>query len=414
MGVFELDLHSGELRRNGLKVKLQEQPFQILAFLLQHPGEVVTREELRRRLWPADTFVDFEHSLNAAIKRLRDALGDDADNPRFVETVPRRGYRLVADAGVPGSGQPAGAKHRPTAGAATALPQPVRAGVLLLLIVAVVGFGGILYTFRAPKPSAMSPMRTIPLTTSLGAESEPAFSGDGEQVAFVWDGNTSKRTDVYVKRIGTDRPLQLTQSSGFVCCPAWSSDNRYVAFERCSGENPGIFLVPSLGGAERMLRKTRGCGGLGSSPTEQLLVFAEKSSPATPFALFLIPADDLEPHQLTFPVANVVGDQNPVFSPDGKSVAFMRIIGEARNDIYTVPVLGGTPHQLTFDKAFVNGLTWTADGKKIIFSSRRMEANRSGLCLSPEASRPGCLLEVPQLPTRRFRAMAIAWPTVRD
>jgi DNA-binding winged helix-turn-helix (wHTH) protein len=230
MGVFELDLHSGELRRNGLKIKLQEQPFQILAFLLQHPGEVVTREELRRRLWPADTFVDFEHSLNAAIKRLRDALGDDADNPRFVETVPRRGYRLVADAGVPGSGQPAGAKHRPTAGAATALPQPVRAGVLLLLIVAVVGFGGILYTFRAPKPSAMSPMRTIPLTTSLGAESEPAFSGDGEQVAFVWDGNTSKRTDVYVKRIGTDRPLQLTQSSGFVCCPAWSSDNRYVAF----------------------------------------------------------------------------------------------------------------------------------------------------------------------------------------
>jgi DNA-binding winged helix-turn-helix (wHTH) protein len=128
MGVFELDLHSGELRRNGLKVKLQEQPFQILALLLEHPGEVVTREELRRRLWPADTFVDFEHSLNAAIKRLRDALGDDADNPRFVETVPRRGYRLLADAGMPGSGQPAGAKHRPTPGAATARPQPVRAG----------------------------------------------------------------------------------------------------------------------------------------------------------------------------------------------------------------------------------------------------------------------------------------------
>src|SRR6202050_874914 len=143
MGVFELDLHSGELRRNGLKVKLQEQPFQILALLLEHPGEVVTREGLRRRLWPADTFVDFEHSLNAASKRLRDALGDDADNPRFVETVPRRGYRLVADAGISGSGQPAGAKHRPTAGAATALPQPVRAGVLLLLIVAVVGFSGI-------------------------------------------------------------------------------------------------------------------------------------------------------------------------------------------------------------------------------------------------------------------------------
>src|ERR1700757_176545 len=95
-GVFELDLRAGELRRNGSKVKLQEQPFQVLAELLDRPGQVVTREELRNRLWPADTYVDFDHSLNAAIRRLRDALGDSAENPRFVETVARRGYRFVA------------------------------------------------------------------------------------------------------------------------------------------------------------------------------------------------------------------------------------------------------------------------------------------------------------------------------
>src|ERR1700686_2515726 len=95
-GVFELDLRAGELRRNGSKVKLQEQPFQVLAQLLETPGEVVTREDLRHRLWPADTFVDFDHSLNAAIKRLRDALGDSAENPTFVETVARRGYRFLA------------------------------------------------------------------------------------------------------------------------------------------------------------------------------------------------------------------------------------------------------------------------------------------------------------------------------
>jgi len=88
--VFELDLRAGELRRNGSKIRLQEQPFQILVTLLEHPGEVVTREELRSKLWPADTFVDFDHSLNAAIRRLRDALGDSADRPRFVETVARR------------------------------------------------------------------------------------------------------------------------------------------------------------------------------------------------------------------------------------------------------------------------------------------------------------------------------------
>lgn len=95
-GTFEVDLQARELRRNGLKLKLQEQPFQILASLLERPCEVVSREELRRRLWPEDTFVDFDNSLNAAVNRLREALGDDADNPRFIETLPRRGYRFIA------------------------------------------------------------------------------------------------------------------------------------------------------------------------------------------------------------------------------------------------------------------------------------------------------------------------------
>jgi TolB-like protein/Tfp pilus assembly protein PilF len=95
-GVFEADLRAGELRRNGSKVKLQEQPFQILAMLLERPGEIVTREELRARLWSADTFVDFDHGLNSAIRRLRDALGDSAENPSLVETLGRRGYRFIA------------------------------------------------------------------------------------------------------------------------------------------------------------------------------------------------------------------------------------------------------------------------------------------------------------------------------
>src|SRR6266481_5671138 len=95
-GTFEVNLQTGELRHAGQKVKLQEQPFQILAALLERPGEVVTREELRSKLWPEDTFVDFDHSLNAAIKRLRDALGESADAPVFIETLARRGYRFIA------------------------------------------------------------------------------------------------------------------------------------------------------------------------------------------------------------------------------------------------------------------------------------------------------------------------------
>ncbi len=93
---FEVNLHTGELRQRGQKVKLQEQPLQVLAALLERPGEMVTREELRSKLWPADTFVDFDHSLNAAIKRLRDALGESAETPILIETLARRGYRFIA------------------------------------------------------------------------------------------------------------------------------------------------------------------------------------------------------------------------------------------------------------------------------------------------------------------------------
>jgi cholera toxin transcriptional activator len=95
-GVFEVDLSAGELRRSGVKLRLQEQPFQLLALLLQRAGEVVTREDLRQQLWPSDTFVDFDHSLNTAINKVREALGDSAARPRFVETLARRGYRFIA------------------------------------------------------------------------------------------------------------------------------------------------------------------------------------------------------------------------------------------------------------------------------------------------------------------------------
>ena len=94
-GIFEIDLRAGELRKDGVKLKLQEQPFQVLKMLLDHPGEVVSREEMRRVLWPNDTIVEFDQSINAAIKKLRLALADSAENPSYIETVARRGYRLI-------------------------------------------------------------------------------------------------------------------------------------------------------------------------------------------------------------------------------------------------------------------------------------------------------------------------------
>lgn len=114
--VFEVDLAAGELRRNGNRIRLQEQPFQILVSLLERPGEVVTREELRQKLWPADTFVDFDHSLNTAVNKLREALGDSASSPLYVETLARRGYRFLAPVQRAGAKSPAqGSAQRPPA-----------------------------------------------------------------------------------------------------------------------------------------------------------------------------------------------------------------------------------------------------------------------------------------------------------
>src|SRR6266404_6255027 len=135
-GSFEADLRAGELRRNGSKVRLQEQPFQVLTVLLERPGEIVTREELRNRLWPADTFVDFDHGLNAAVKRLRDALGDSAENPRFVETLARRGYRFVA----PVAAKPNGASPVPQIITSPA-PQKSRRGRIALATLSVLLMG---------------------------------------------------------------------------------------------------------------------------------------------------------------------------------------------------------------------------------------------------------------------------------
>src|SRR6184192_2833686 len=98
-GVFEVDLRAGELAKRGLRIRLQEQPFQVLAMLLEKPGELVTREELQKKLW-SQTVVDFDHGLNKAVNKIREALGDSAENPRFVETVARRGYRFLADVAV--------------------------------------------------------------------------------------------------------------------------------------------------------------------------------------------------------------------------------------------------------------------------------------------------------------------------
>src|SRR5689334_3334143 len=169
---FEVDLRAGELRKQGKRIKVQEQPFHVLTVLLQRPGEVVTREELRNQNWPADTFVDFDNSLNTAINKLREALGDSADNPRFIETLPRRGYRFIA---------PVRGEDGTTRGTATGLSAAAssRSRKTVVTVAAVVLAGGIVgdIAWRSRQARRMTDKDTIVVGDFINSTGDPVFDG---------------------------------------------------------------------------------------------------------------------------------------------------------------------------------------------------------------------------------------------
>lgn len=385
---FEVDLRAGELRKHGVRIKLQDQPFQILALLLEKPGEVVTREELRDRLWPADTFVDFDHSLNSAVKKLRRALSDDPDVPRFVETLPRRGYRFIAQLGNGSAGTvPVAEPAKNGSAPARELPAGSTAGAVAQVhhwkLWAAGAFGfllalGLVAWFR-PWRSAISanpqPVRLAPLTTYSGNWSKGSFSPDGNQVAYAWEGeHPNNSVDIYVKQIGTEKPLQITSGFGYNFAPAWSPDGRYIAFVHVShGEGPGIFLIPALGGPPRKLHqfgtnddcKTE----LSWSPDGKSLIFS-RGVPNQPCRVGELNVEDLRVREITTPPVPSTGDWDAQFSPDGRSIAFIRNTKDVE-DIYTMPAAGGELRRVTFDNRLLTGLAWTVDSEEIIFSSNR-------------------------------------------
>jgi DNA-binding winged helix-turn-helix (wHTH) protein/tetratricopeptide (TPR) repeat protein len=165
-GVFEVDLRSGELRKQGARIKLQEQPFHVLTVLLQRPGEVVTREELRNQNWPADTFVDFDNSLNTAINKLREALGDSADSPRFIETLPRRGYRFIS---------PVSSDNRIGRGTPETAPRPswkILFAVVAVFAIGAAGMAGLYLRWKKPR---LTEKDTVVLADFLNTTGDSAF-----------------------------------------------------------------------------------------------------------------------------------------------------------------------------------------------------------------------------------------------
>jgi len=393
---FEVNLRAGELRKHGVRIKLQDQPFQILTLLLEKPGEVVTRDELRDRLWPADTFVDFDHSLNSAVKKLRQALNDDPDVPRFIETLPRRGYRFIAPVSYGENGASAAAVPSPRLAPPVAeqsvpeLSTPIQdrnrasahwkiwaAGAFGFILALSLAF---LFRPRGIESANAAAVRLVPLTSYSGSICSGSFSPDGNQVAFAWQGDDRDMThdvssiDIFVKQIGVDKPLQLTENFGFNYYPAWSPDGRYIAFLHWKqNERQGVFLIPALGGPPRKILEfdppTKCDSGLSWSQDGRYLVssYAPENQPCQ---VKRISIEDLHVDALTSPPVPSTGDKDPQYSPDGRSLAFIRNTKEVE-DIYIMPAAGGTPRRITFDNRLLSGLAWTADSKEIVFSSNR-------------------------------------------
>ena len=387
-GAFEADLYSGELRKFGARLKLQDRPFQILAILLEQPGQTVTREQLQSRLWPADTFVDFEHGLNTAVNKLRQALSDDPDNPRFIETLPKRGYRFIAPVSKPnGDGCTAGENGAAPVGSSAAVAISARAashdrlrrwplfypigGIVVLALVA----AGTWYGLRPKSVPAWSEMRIAPLN-GLPYEMDAAFSPDGGQVAFVWSGGAKdKAAHIYVSQIVAESPRRLTNSPWPELAPVWSPDGKYIAFMRFAIDQSldGVYIASAVGGSERKvysLTPHQAADQLGWSPDGKNLAFGESVSVGEPRRIYLLSLDTLEKHPITSPPSGILGDSNPAFSPDGQNVAFERDRLDTQ-EIFVVAVQGGTPRQVTFDSRIIQGVSWNADGSALIYSSNR-------------------------------------------
>ena len=236
-GVYELDRDAMELRKHGVTIRLQEQPLRVLATLVERPGEIVTREELQQRIWGKDTFVDFEQSLNKAVNRVREALNDEAGQPRYVETVPRRGYRFIAPVtGLQRTTPISGASQISLRCKATRGPGPLtrfdlwstaghrsreKARLARRRLEHVILLAAISAWFRQYSGPAKSGERSLTRLTTNGTSFDPAISRDGKMIAYAAAvGGFNK--DIWVRQVAGGKAIQITHEKEGAVAPAFS------------------------------------------------------------------------------------------------------------------------------------------------------------------------------------------------
>lgn len=406
-GPFLADLRTHELWKEGIRLRLSGQPFQVLEILLERPGDLVSRDDLRSRIWKDDTFVDFSHGLNAAVNKLREALSDSAQEPRYIETLPRRGYRFIATVEQVGPVPvpPSSLLSQPPPVATEAREQPdstpplsdwitrkrplLRVYLLGLLAaaaaVALLIHGASLFRAVASsvegRETASIPRQIQPLTTISDSTGSPAFSPDGSYVAFYRDATKPQNAGIYVKQIGTDRLLQLT-SSQTDCCPVWSPDKHFIAFSRTSEtKEADIYVIPSgidgtaTGpGYEKKfeINGTRPRSGeyqwrnIDWSPDGKSIAFDGGSG------IFLASVANHSARRVT-EVPPSGEDWGPTFSADSAHLLFVRSAGTGIPDeIRELDLGSGETTLVTSEAGKIQGSPqWSIDEHSVIYSSAR-------------------------------------------
>jgi Tol biopolymer transport system component/DNA-binding winged helix-turn-helix (wHTH) protein len=349
----------------------------VLVRLANQPGVVLTKEQIMRAVWP-DTFVT-DDVLTHAIAELRKAFADDTRAPRFIQTIPKGGYRLIAPVARDGSGTASSPGASPVSPSPTPRPQRrSRLSRLVLLGAALAIVATVTWAVRAlPTRTERATLRVLPLTSLPGSENTPALSPDGNQVAFAWDGgNPDGPQQLYVKLVDSGTPVRLTQGPGSVSGMAWSPDGRQLAFvrERPGASSAEVLVIPALGGPARVVagNAVGPWGGLSWAPDGHQLAFVERKSASSPSGIALLSLEDGSVRQLTPAPPDVDGDSDPRFSPDGRSLAFIRrpLTGHTA-DIHVMSLDNGQIRRLTSDRTNVWGMDWSEDGRDLVFSSTR-------------------------------------------
>ena len=377
---FEVNFHTGELRERGQKIKLQEQPLQLLAALLERPGELVTREELRGKLWPADTFVDFDHSLNAAIKRLRDALGESAERPIFVETVARRGYRFIGNVEIPASIPSAlsdltGLKPDTETGRipTKVLPTSVSSrwarkwqfGGAVLAIVVVASMTAWWFIWRQASRSKLSQASvTLRRLTTNAPENwiiTSAISPDGKYLAY------SDKTGAYLRRLSTGELHPLLPKISDITSLGWFPDSSQVlASWATPSSKKSLWAISILGGKARQLSDEGWSASV--SPDSSQIVFLKRAEFGGDSGqeMWLMRANGSDQRKLMS--FSEGGFALPVWSPDGRWIAYVKFKGTNSYE-FSIELLNleqGTKKVVLSDPHLeMWGLSWLPDGRLI-------------------------------------------------